>query len=84
MVDLIDLCFINYKQMRKCKNEDSPEKPCSCNNLAFNFKCNVLAVPVNEKLQQQKDSLTRIQTEREQVEMKIEEFEFWRFYIKSR
>ncbi|MBW9153133.1 C40 family peptidase [Clostridium estertheticum] len=35
----------------------------------------VLAAPVNEKLQQQKDSLTRIQTEREQVEMKIEEFD---------
>ncbi|MBU3215361.1 NlpC/P60 family protein [Clostridium estertheticum] len=35
----------------------------------------VLAAPVNEKLQQQKDSLTRIQTEREQVETKIEEFD---------
>ncbi|WP_298837996.1 hypothetical protein [Clostridium sp.] len=52
--------------------------------LLLTSNVTVLAVPVNEKLQQQKDSLTRIQTEREQVEMKIEEFEFWRFYIKSR
>ena len=35
----------------------------------------VLAAPVNEKLQQQKDSLTIIKTEKEQVEMKIEEFD---------
>ncbi|MBU3177830.1 C40 family peptidase [Clostridium estertheticum] len=35
----------------------------------------VLASPVNEKLQQQKDSLTIIKTEKEQVEMKIEEFD---------
>ncbi|MCB2338721.1 C40 family peptidase [Clostridium estertheticum] len=35
----------------------------------------VLAAPANEKLQQQKDSLTIIKTEKEQVEMKIEEFD---------
>ncbi|MBU3159741.1 C40 family peptidase [Clostridium frigoris] len=35
----------------------------------------VLAAPLNEKVQQQKDSLTIIQTEKEQVEMKIEEFD---------
>ncbi len=34
-----------------------------------------LAAPVNDKLQQQKDSLTKIQTQRDEVETKIEMFD---------
>lgn len=43
--------------------------------LMLTSNVNALAAPVNEKLQQQKDSLMKIQTEREEVETKIEEFD---------
>jgi len=43
--------------------------------LILTSNVTALAAPVNEKLQQQKDSLTKIQTEREEVERKIEEFD---------
>ena len=43
--------------------------------LILTSNVTALAAPVNEKLQQQKDSLTKIQTEREEVETKIEEFD---------
>jgi len=43
--------------------------------LILTSNVTVLAAPVNEKVQQQKDSLTRIQTQREEVETKIEEFD---------
>lgn len=43
--------------------------------LIFTLNVTALAAPVNSKLQQQKDSLTRIQAEREDIEMKIEEFD---------
>ncbi|WP_298847330.1 C40 family peptidase [Clostridium sp.] len=43
--------------------------------LIFTSNVTALAAPVNEKLQQQKDSLTKIQTERDGVETKIEEFD---------
>ena len=43
--------------------------------LIFALNVTALAAPVNNKLQQQKDSLTRIQAEREEIEMKIEEFD---------
>ena len=43
--------------------------------LIITLNVNALAVPTNEKLNQQKDSLTRIQAEREEIEMKIEEFD---------
>jgi cell wall-associated NlpC family hydrolase len=45
--------------------------------ITFIFTLNVtaLAVPTNEALQQQKDSLTRVQESREEIEMKIEHFD---------
>ncbi|MBZ9688543.1 NlpC/P60 family protein [Clostridium estertheticum] len=43
--------------------------------LIFTSNVTALAAPTNEKLQQQKDSLTKIQTERGKVETKIEEFD---------
>ncbi|MGK0467510.1 NlpC/P60 family protein [Clostridium sp.] len=43
--------------------------------MTFTLNVNALAVPSNEKLKQQKDSLTRIQSEREEIEMKIEKFD---------
>ena len=43
--------------------------------LIFTSNVTALAAPVNERLQQQKDSLTKIQTERDGVETKIEEFD---------
>ena len=43
--------------------------------LILTSSVTALAAPVNEKVQQQKDSLTKIQTEREKVETKIEEFD---------
>ena len=43
--------------------------------LIFTFNITALAVPVNDKLQQQKDSLTKIQAERDEIETKVEEFD---------
>jgi len=43
--------------------------------MTFTLNVTALAVPSNEKLKQQKDSLTRIQSEREGIEMKIEKFD---------
>ena len=43
--------------------------------LIFTSNVTALAAPLNEKLQQQKKSLTKIQAEREEVETKIEEFD---------
>jgi cell wall-associated NlpC family hydrolase/lipocalin len=43
--------------------------------MLFTLNLTAFAVPANEKLKQQKDSLTRIQYERESIEMKIEEFD---------
>jgi len=43
--------------------------------LILTLNVTALAVPTNEKSQQQKDSLTKIQTEREGIETKIEEFD---------
>ena len=43
--------------------------------LIFTLNVTALAVTTNEKLQPQKDSLTKIQTEREEIEMKIEQFD---------
>ncbi|MBU3160828.1 C40 family peptidase [Clostridium frigoris] len=43
--------------------------------LIFTSNVTALAAPVNEKLQQQKNSLMKIQTERDGVETKIEEFD---------
>ncbi|MCJ7689078.1 MAG: hypothetical protein MUO60_07150, partial [Clostridiaceae bacterium] len=44
-------------------------------SLIFTLNITVLAVPLNEKLQQQKDALTKIQAEREEIETKIERFD---------
>jgi len=43
--------------------------------LIITLNGTALAAPTNEKLKQQKDSLTRIQEQREEIEMKIEEFD---------
>jgi len=43
--------------------------------LILTSNVSALAAPVNEKLQQQKDSLTKIQNQRDEVETKIEEFD---------
>jgi cell wall-associated NlpC family hydrolase len=43
--------------------------------LIFTLNVTALAVPTNEKLQQQKNSLTKIQAEREELETKIEHFD---------
>jgi peptidoglycan hydrolase CwlO-like protein len=43
--------------------------------LILTSNVTALAVPTNEKLQQQKDSLTKIQEEREEIEAKIEHFD---------
>ena len=43
--------------------------------LIITLNGTALAAPANEKLKQQKDSLTRIQEQREAIEMKIEEFD---------
>ncbi|MEK6264192.1 MAG: NlpC/P60 family protein [Clostridium sp.] len=44
-------------------------------SLIFTLNITVLAAPANEKLQQQKDALTKIQAEREEIETKIEHFD---------
>lgn len=44
-------------------------------SLIFTLNITVLAAPTNEKLQQQKDALTKIQAEREEIETKIERFD---------
>ncbi|MGH4121083.1 NlpC/P60 family protein [Clostridium sp.] len=44
-------------------------------SLIFTLNITVLATPTNEKLQQQKDALTKIQVEREEIETKIEHFD---------
>jgi cell wall-associated NlpC family hydrolase len=44
-------------------------------SLIFTLNITVLAVPTNEKLQQQKDALTKIQAEREEIEIQIERFD---------
>ena len=43
--------------------------------LIFTFNITALAAPTNEKLQQQKDSLTKIQAQKESIEMKLEELD---------
>lgn len=43
--------------------------------LIFTLNVTAFAVPTNEELQQQKDSLTKIQAERQKIEMKIEEYD---------
>lgn len=43
--------------------------------LIFTSNVTTLAIPTNEKLQQQKDSLTKIQDEREAIETRLEEFD---------
>ena len=43
--------------------------------LIFTSNVTALAIPTNEKLQQQKDSLTKIQDERAAIETKLEEFD---------
>ena len=43
--------------------------------LIFTSNVTALAIPTNEKLQQQKDSLTKIQDEREAIETRLEEFD---------
>ena len=43
--------------------------------LIITLNGTALAAPTNEKLKQQKDSLTRVQEQREEIEMKIEEFD---------
>ncbi|MGV8980615.1 C40 family peptidase [Clostridium sp.] len=43
--------------------------------LIFTSNVTALAIPTNEKLQQQKDSLTKIQDERGAIETKLEEFD---------
>lgn len=43
--------------------------------LIFTLNLTAFAIPTNDKVQQQKDSLARIQAEREKVEIKIEEFD---------
>jgi len=43
--------------------------------LILTSNTNVLAAPVNEKLQQQKGSQAKVQTDRQEVETKIEEFD---------
>jgi len=43
--------------------------------LIFTSNITALAIPTNEKLQQQKDSLTKIQDEREAIETRLEEFD---------
>jgi cell wall-associated NlpC family hydrolase len=44
-------------------------------SLIFTLNITVLAAPTNEKLQQHKDALTKIQAEREEIEIKIEHFD---------
>ncbi|MGK0465580.1 NlpC/P60 family protein [Clostridium sp.] len=44
-------------------------------SLIFTLNITVLAAPTNEKLQQQKDAVTKIQAEREEIEIKIERFD---------
>jgi len=43
--------------------------------LMFTSNVTAIAAPTNEKLQQQEDSLTKIQVERQEVETKIEEYD---------
>jgi cell wall-associated NlpC family hydrolase len=43
--------------------------------LIFTTNITAIAVPTNEKLQKQKDSLIKIQSEREEIETKIEHFD---------
>jgi len=43
--------------------------------LIFTSNVTALAIPANEKLQQQKDSLTKIQDERGAIETRLEEFD---------
>ena len=43
--------------------------------LIFTSNVTALAIPTNEKLQQQKDSLTKIQDERGAIETRLEEFD---------
>ncbi|MBW9155126.1 C40 family peptidase [Clostridium tagluense] len=43
--------------------------------LIFTSNVTTLAIPTNEKLQQQKDSLTKIQDERGAIETRLEEFD---------
>ena len=43
--------------------------------LVLTSNVTALAAPLNEKFQQQKDSLAKIQTQRDAVEMKVEEFD---------
>lgn len=43
--------------------------------LIFTLNLTAFAIPTNEKVQQEKDSLVKIQVEREKIEVKIEEFD---------
>jgi len=43
--------------------------------LIFTSNITVFAAPTNDKLQLQKDSLKKIQVQRDEVEMKVEEFD---------
>jgi cell wall-associated NlpC family hydrolase len=43
--------------------------------LVFTLNVTAFAIPTNDKLQKQKDLLSKIQAEREEIEIKIEEFD---------